>query len=56
MKFKRLKFKNKKMKAHKFLAGPVYSYGSEAWTNRKQDERRLTSEEITFLKQMTKFM
>jgi len=41
--------KHTKMKAHKVVAGPVFSYGSETWTIRKQDKRRLTSEEIIFL-------
>jgi hypothetical protein len=31
------------------LARPVLSYGSEAWTIRRTDERRLTSGEMRFL-------
>jgi hypothetical protein len=42
--------KHTKMKTHNVLAGPVFSYGSLAWTIRKQDERRLTSEEMIFFK------
>jgi hypothetical protein len=40
--------KHTKMKARKVLAGPVFSCGSEAWTIRKWDEKRLTSEEMIF--------
>jgi hypothetical protein len=35
---------------YKTLAGPVLAYGSEAWTIRKADERRLTTDEMTFMR------
>jgi len=37
------------MNAYKFLARPVLSSGSEAWTNRKQDKWCLTSAKMKFL-------
>jgi hypothetical protein len=49
LKMTEVKKKDKKMKAHKVLAKSVYNYGSETRTIRKQDERRLTSEEIKFI-------
>jgi hypothetical protein len=33
-----------------FLARPVLSYGSEAWTIRRTDEKRLISAEMRFLR------
>jgi hypothetical protein len=38
------------MNAYKFLARPVLSSGSEAWTNSKQDEQRLTTAKMKFLR------
>jgi hypothetical protein len=35
---------------YKILARPVLSYGSEAWTIRRTDERRLISAEMHFLR------
>jgi hypothetical protein len=37
----------------KKLATPVLSYGSEAWTIRRTDEKRLISAEIHFLRRTT---
>jgi hypothetical protein len=38
--------KHTRLSAYKTLAWPVLTYGSEAWTIRKQDEQRLTTVEI----------
>jgi len=38
------------MKTYKLFARPVLSYGNGAWTIRKQDEWRLTSAEMKFLR------
>lgn len=39
-----------RLRLYKVLARPVLSYGSEAWTIRCQDERRLTTAEMRFLR------
>jgi hypothetical protein len=39
-----------RIRIYKTLARPVLSYGSEAWTIRRTDERRLISTEIRFLR------
>jgi hypothetical protein len=38
------------IRIYKTLARPVLSYGSEAWTVRRTDERRLISTEMRFLR------
>jgi hypothetical protein len=38
-----------RIRIYKTLARPVLSYGSEAWTIRRTDERRLISAEMRFL-------
>jgi hypothetical protein len=38
-----------RIRIYKTLARPVLSYGSEAWTIRRTDERRLISAEMCFL-------
>jgi hypothetical protein len=46
--------KHAKMKAYRIVAELMFGYGSEAWTIRKQEERRFASEEIKcFEKQKT---
>jgi hypothetical protein len=39
-----------RIRVYKPLARPVLSYGSEAWTVRRADERRLISAEMCFLR------
>ncbi|KAJ4438692.1 hypothetical protein ANN_14639 [Periplaneta americana] len=39
-----------RLKIYKTLALPVLAYGSEAWTLRKCDERRLTTAEMRFMR------
>jgi hypothetical protein len=39
-----------RIRIYKTLARPVLSYGNEAWTIRRTDERRLISAEIRFLR------
>jgi hypothetical protein len=39
-----------RIRIYKILARPVLSYGSEAWTIRRTDERRLISAEMCFLR------
>jgi hypothetical protein len=39
-----------RIRIYKTLARPVLSYGSEAWTIRRTDERRLISAEMPFLR------
>jgi hypothetical protein len=39
-----------RIRIYKALARPVLSYGSEAWTVRRTDERRLISAEMRFLR------
>jgi hypothetical protein len=39
-----------RIRIYKTLARPVLSYGSEAWTIRRADERRLISAEMRFLR------
>jgi hypothetical protein len=41
--------RHKRIRIYKTLARPVLSYGSEAWTIRRTDERRLISAEMCFL-------
>jgi hypothetical protein len=41
---------------YKTLARPVLSYGSEAWTIRRTDERRLISAEMCFLRRTTGYI
>jgi hypothetical protein len=38
------------IRIYKVLARPILSYGSEAWTLRRTDERRLISTEMRFLR------
>jgi hypothetical protein len=40
-----------RLRVCKTLAGPVLTYGSEAWTIRKADERRVTTAEMRFMRQ-----
>ena len=35
---------------HKTLAKPIFYYGSEAWTLRKTQEKRLIANKITFMR------
>jgi hypothetical protein len=39
-----------RIRIYKSLARPVVSYGSEAWTIRRTDEKRLISAEMRFLR------
>jgi hypothetical protein len=39
-----------RIRIYKTLARPVLSYGSEAWTIRRTDEKRLISAETCFLR------
>jgi hypothetical protein len=39
-----------RIRIYKTLARPVLSYGSEVWTIRRTDERRLISAEMRFLR------
>jgi hypothetical protein len=39
-----------RIRIYKALARPVLSYGSEAWTIRRTDEKRLISAEMLFVK------
>jgi hypothetical protein len=39
-----------RIRVYKTLARPVLSYGNEAWTIRRTDERRLISAEMRFLR------
>jgi hypothetical protein len=41
--------RHKRIRIYKTLATPVLFYGSEAWTIRRTDERRLISAEMCFL-------
>jgi hypothetical protein len=43
--------KHTRIRIYKTLARPVSSYGSEAWTIRKSDERRITAYEMKFMRQ-----
>jgi hypothetical protein len=38
------------LRVYKTLAGPVLAFGSEAWTIRKADDRRLTTDEMRFMR------
>jgi hypothetical protein len=42
-----------RIRIYKTLARPVLSYGSEAWTIRRTDEKRLISTEMRFLRRTT---
>jgi hypothetical protein len=39
-----------RLNIYRTLARPVLIYGSEAWTNRKADEKRLQATEIKFMR------
>jgi hypothetical protein len=39
-----------RLRVYKTLARPVLAYGSEAWTIRKADERRLTTAGMRFMR------
>jgi hypothetical protein len=42
--------RNTRLKVYKTLARPVLTYGNEAWTIRKTNERRLTTAEMRFMR------
>jgi hypothetical protein len=42
--------KHTRLSAHKTLARPLLTYGCEAWTIRKQDEERLATAEMKFMR------
>jgi hypothetical protein len=44
--------RHKRIRIYKTLARPVLSYGSEAWTIRRTDERRLISADMRFLRRI----
>jgi hypothetical protein len=41
--------KHTRLKIYKTLARPILAYGCEAWTFRKNDESRITAEEMWFM-------
>jgi hypothetical protein len=44
-----------RIRIYKTLARPILSYGSEAWTIRRTDERRLISAEMCFLRRTAEY-
>jgi hypothetical protein len=44
-----------RIRIYKTLAGPVLSYGSEAWTIKRTAERRLMSAEMRFLRRTARY-
>lgn len=42
--------KSTRLRLYKTLARPVLTYGSEAWTIRRKDESRVTSNEMRFMR------
>jgi hypothetical protein len=48
--FKPLLVKHNKIKHYRTVARPALTYGSEAWINRKADERKLQAAEMKFVR------
>jgi hypothetical protein len=47
--------KHTRLRAYKTLARPVLTYGSEAWTIKKQEEQRLTTAEMKHMRRTARY-